>query len=131
MANDGAQPEILNKRALAIVSRVRDKLTGRDFPYETEGTLSIPRQVELLVQQATSHENLCQCYIGWSAALFSPSFFCLTEFLFCFLLILLLFLLVHHRISLVSSLGYPCPFYRLQVKTGLYWFLPSFFFYPN
>ena len=75
MANDGAQPEILNKRALAIVSRVRDKLTGRDFPYETEGTLSIPRQVELLVQQATSHENLCQCYIGWSAALFSPSFF--------------------------------------------------------
>jgi len=63
--NDGAQPEILNKRALAIVSRVRDKLTGRDFPYETEGTLSIQRQVELLVQQATSHENLCQCYIGW------------------------------------------------------------------
>ena len=65
VTNDGAQPEILNKRALAIVSRVRDKLTGRDFPYETEGTLSIQRQVELLVQQATSHENLCQCYIGW------------------------------------------------------------------
>lgn len=65
MANDGPQPEILNKRALAIVSRVRDKLTGRDFPNETEGTLGIDRQVELLIQQATSHENLCQCYIGW------------------------------------------------------------------
>lgn len=66
VANDGGpQPEILNKRALAIVSRVRDKLTGRDFPIETEGTLSIDRQVELLIQQATSHENLCQCYIGW------------------------------------------------------------------
>ena len=65
VANDGPQPEILNKRALAIVSRVRDKLTGRDFPNETEGTLSIQRQVELLIQQATSHENLCQCYIGW------------------------------------------------------------------
>jgi len=65
VANDGAQPEILNKRALAIVSRVRDKLTGKDFPNETEGTLSIQRQVELLIQQATSHENLCQCYIGW------------------------------------------------------------------
>lgn len=63
--NDGPQPEILNKRALAIVSRVRDKLTGKDFPNETEGTLSIRRQVELLIQQATSHENLCQCYIGW------------------------------------------------------------------
>nr|WIM49540.1 HIF1a pathway protein [Daphnia magna] len=64
-ANDGPQPEILNKRALTIVSRVRDKLTGRDFPNETEGTLGIDRQVELLIQQATSHENLCQCYIGW------------------------------------------------------------------
>jgi len=65
VVNDGPQPEILNKRALTIVSRVRDKLTGRDFPNETEGTLSIDRQVELLIQQATSHENLCQCYIGW------------------------------------------------------------------
>ena len=65
VTNDGPQPEILNKRALAIVSRVRDKLTGRDFPNETEGLLSIQRQVELLIQQATSHENLCQCYIGW------------------------------------------------------------------
>lgn len=63
--NEGPQPEILNKRALTIVSRVRDKLTGRDFPNETEGTLGIDRQVELLIQQATSHENLCQCYIGW------------------------------------------------------------------
>ena len=65
VANDGAQPEILNKRALAIVSRLRDKLTGKDFPNETEETLSIQRQVELHLQQATSHEDLCQCYIDW------------------------------------------------------------------
>jgi hypothetical protein len=50
VVNDGPQPEILNKRALTIVSRVRDKLTGRDFPNETEGTLSIDRQVELLIR---------------------------------------------------------------------------------
>ncbi|XP_063386567.1 serine/threonine-protein kinase mTOR [Cydia fagiglandana] len=54
----------LNKRALGIVNRVRDKLTGRDFPHIDE-TVSVQKQVELLIQQATSNENLCQCYIGW------------------------------------------------------------------
>ncbi|KAL4707893.1 hypothetical protein ACJJTC_010328 [Scirpophaga incertulas] len=54
----------LNKRALAIVNRVRDKLTGRDFPHIDE-KVSVQQQVDLLIQQATSNENLCQCYIGW------------------------------------------------------------------
>ncbi|CAB3230731.1 unnamed protein product [Arctia plantaginis] len=54
----------LNKRALAIVNRVRDKLTGRDFPHIDE-IVSVQKQVELLIQQATSNENLCQCYVGW------------------------------------------------------------------
>jgi len=31
--------------------------------------IKMQRQVELLIQQATSHENLCQCYIGWSVPL--------------------------------------------------------------
>ncbi|XP_075220340.1 serine/threonine-protein kinase Tor [Lycorma delicatula] len=60
---DGSQPEALNKKALAIVTRVREKLTGRDFAHEE--TLTVQRQVELLIQQATANENLCQCYIGW------------------------------------------------------------------
>ncbi|KAK0179190.1 hypothetical protein PV327_008004 [Microctonus hyperodae] len=60
---DNSQPEALNKKALAIVTRVRDKLTGRDFLHEE--TLSVQRQVQLLIQQATNNENLCQCYIGW------------------------------------------------------------------
>uniref|UniRef100_A0A224XHF0 Serine/threonine-protein kinase TOR n=1 Tax=Panstrongylus lignarius TaxID=156445 RepID=A0A224XHF0_9HEMI len=60
---DGSQPETTNKKALAIVTRVKEKLTGRDFAHEE--TLTVPRQVELLIQQATSNENLCQCYIGW------------------------------------------------------------------
>jgi hypothetical protein len=25
----------------------------------------VQKQVDLLIQQATSNENLCQCYIGW------------------------------------------------------------------
>ncbi|KAG5838758.1 hypothetical protein ANANG_G00226970 [Anguilla anguilla] len=57
------QPEALNKKAIQIINRVRDKLTGRDFSHDE--TLDVPTQVELLIKQATSHENLCQCYIGW------------------------------------------------------------------
>lgn len=60
---DNNQPEALNKKALAIITRVRDKLTGRDFSHEE--SLSVQRQVDLLIQQATNNENLCQCYIGW------------------------------------------------------------------
>ncbi|KAI8439629.1 hypothetical protein MSG28_013348 [Choristoneura fumiferana] len=54
----------LNMRALGIVNRVRDKLTGRDFPHIDE-IVTVQKQVELLIQQATSNENLCQCYVGW------------------------------------------------------------------
>lgn len=60
---DSNQPEALNKKALAITNRVRDKLTGRDFSHDQ--MLSVQRQVDLLIQQATNNENLCQCYIGW------------------------------------------------------------------
>lgn len=60
---DGSQPESVNKKAVLIITRVRDKLTGNDFP--NEDTLTVQKQVDLLIQQATSNENLCQCYIGW------------------------------------------------------------------
>ncbi|GAB6019044.1 hypothetical protein CHUAL_000671 [Chamberlinius hualienensis] len=60
---DNNYPEALNKKALQIVNRVRDKLTGRDF--SPNKTLEVEAQVDLLIRQATSHENLCQCYIGW------------------------------------------------------------------
>lgn len=57
------QPEALNKKALAIITRVREKLTGHDF--DKNVGVSVEKQVELLIKQATSNENLCQCYIGW------------------------------------------------------------------
>ncbi|XP_071144772.1 serine/threonine-protein kinase mTOR-like isoform X1 [Mytilus edulis] len=60
---DNSTSEVLNKKAVQIVQRVRDKLTGKDFP--TEESIDVSTQVELLIKQATSHENLCQCYIGW------------------------------------------------------------------
>jgi FKBP12-rapamycin complex-associated protein len=56
-------PELLNSRAVAVVNRVSNKLTGRDFnPRET---LIVKTQVDKLIHQATSLENLCQCYVGW------------------------------------------------------------------
>ena len=45
-------------RAVEIMSRVKEKLTGSDF--HREQPVDIPTQVELLIKQATSHENLCQ-----------------------------------------------------------------------
>lgn len=56
-------PEMRNSRAVNVVDRVSNKLTGRDF--NPNVTLDVPTQVDKLIQQATSLENLCQCYIGW------------------------------------------------------------------
>ncbi|KRY15256.1 Serine/threonine-protein kinase mTOR [Trichinella patagoniensis] len=65
----GFQPsEFVSRKALDIIQRIRDKLTGRDFSSAcptTSKSLTVQAQVDLLIQQALSHENLCQCYIGW------------------------------------------------------------------
>ena len=55
--------EVLNQRALAVIDRVSDKLTGRDFG--GNDSLSVPVQVQKLIIQATSYENLCVAYVGW------------------------------------------------------------------
>jgi len=60
---DAAGREALNARALAVVLRVRAKLSGRDFA--ATGSLSPEDQVSRLVEQATSHENLAVLYMGW------------------------------------------------------------------
>lgn len=62
-ADNGQPAEVINKKARQIVDRVKQKLTGQDF--QKEETISVNRQVDLLIQQATNNENLCQCYIGW------------------------------------------------------------------
>lgn len=55
----------LNKKAVEIVNRILDKLTGRDFnPNER---LTIDKQIDLLIKEATSNENLSQLYVGWCA----------------------------------------------------------------
>ncbi|OCH96265.1 FAT-domain-containing protein [Obba rivulosa] len=57
--------EIRNERAVFVYNRVQNKLTGRDF--NPEVSLSVPEQVDKLIIQATSLENLCQCFSGWCA----------------------------------------------------------------
>jgi len=61
-AAHAGDPEI-NRRAVKAMNRVVQKLNGRDFP--NENALAVPDQIEKLIKMATSHENLCQCYVGW------------------------------------------------------------------
>jgi serine/threonine-protein kinase mTOR len=63
-----AHEEALNEKALKVIRRVQDKLTGTDFPDSSDGEpLSVPDQIQRLIVQATSCENLCQLFIGWCA----------------------------------------------------------------
>ncbi|KAL8826647.1 MAG: hypothetical protein Q9170_007322 [Blastenia crenularia] len=55
--------EVQNARAIQVLARVKEKLTGRDFKPSEE--LNVEDQVQKLIRQATSVENLCQHYIGW------------------------------------------------------------------
>lgn len=85
---------MLNKKATAVMARMSDKLTGRDFSnssfssisnrhslnhgdltsgdsHEVEHGLSVKLQVKKLILQATSNENLCQNYLGYGAVDFT------------------------------------------------------------
>ncbi|KAJ6793513.1 serine/threonine-protein kinase TOR [Iris pallida] len=86
----GDANEVLNERAVVVMSRMSNKLTGRDFSSgsslpgaassiqhvdhstsvsgdarEVDHGLPVKLQVQKLIVQATSHENLCQNYVGW------------------------------------------------------------------
>lgn len=84
-----ASEEALNERALKVIRRVQDKLNGRDFhsspeedhnPHhyaqaatagggggEGDAPLDVQDQVQRLIVQATSSENLSQLFVGWCA----------------------------------------------------------------
>ncbi|KAH8649050.1 armadillo-type protein [Xylariales sp. PMI_506] len=57
------EAESQNARALEVLDRVNQKLTGRDFKPSEE--LDVVTQVNKLIMEATRLENLCQHYIGW------------------------------------------------------------------
>lgn len=47
---------------MEVIGRIEAKLTGSDF---TDESIDIETQVDLLIKQATSIENLCQLFPGW------------------------------------------------------------------
>ena len=64
-----AQQELLTDKAVTVIRRVMDKLTGLDF-YEPSSlaapvALDVPEQVDRLIIQATANENLCLSFLGW------------------------------------------------------------------
>ena len=61
LADDGGVA--LNEKALKVIRRVQDKLQGSDFG--NDEPLVVSEQVNKLILQATSNENLCLCFIGW------------------------------------------------------------------
>ncbi|KAI8682353.1 Non-specific serine/threonine protein kinase [Fusarium sp. Ph1] len=63
MVNGAQEVESQNARAVEVLDRVAQKLTGRDFKNNEE--LDVINQVNKLIMEATKLENLCQHYIGW------------------------------------------------------------------
>jgi len=60
----------LNDRAVQVMKRMGDKLTGRDAiidgaPGNVNNAENVEKQVKRLIEQAMNHENLCQLYVGW------------------------------------------------------------------
>jgi FKBP12-rapamycin complex-associated protein len=59
---------VVHSGALNALNRVASKLTGRDYRSRLHNQVaSVPEQVDLLITEATSVENLCQAYVGWCA----------------------------------------------------------------
>jgi Phosphatidylinositol 3- and 4-kinase/FAT domain/FKBP12-rapamycin binding domain/Domain of unknown function (DUF3385)/FATC domain len=59
--------KIAERRAADAIGRVEKKLTGLDFD-DCEGAVDEKVQVDKLIEQATSIENLCQLFPGWVAS---------------------------------------------------------------
>ena len=53
----------INARALQVVDRVQQKLTGRDF--KPTVSLAVNEQVDKLIASATMVENLAVMFVGW------------------------------------------------------------------
>lgn len=62
-ATDSEAKEVQNARALQVLARVKEKLTGKDGRVGEEA--GVNEQVARLIGEATNLENLCQHYIGW------------------------------------------------------------------
>ncbi len=62
LEDQDAARETQNQRAVEVLARVKEKLTGKDF--RNEEALRVDVQVDKSIREATNLENLCQHYIG-------------------------------------------------------------------
>jgi FKBP12-rapamycin complex-associated protein len=62
-SNNLRENDVANRKAIQVITRITSKLHGKDF--NNTDPLSVSEQVQRLIQQAQSEENLCQCYYGW------------------------------------------------------------------
>ena len=56
--------EVADERAAIALQRVSDKLYGQDFGDRRE-SLTVEKQVDLLINEAKNVENLCSLFTGW------------------------------------------------------------------
>ena len=63
LAGELEMTDLLNKKAIEVLDRVMEKLTGNDFNDCKE--LSVTEQIDRLIKEARSVKNLSQSYIGW------------------------------------------------------------------
>lgn len=66
------QQQELTEKAVVVIRRVLDKLTGLDFAevntttgVSSQTALEVEEQVDRLIREATSNENLSQSFFGW------------------------------------------------------------------
>ena len=61
--NDEIESEELNKIAKIVLERISNKLSGTEFYPEI--VYNVKEQVDKLINEAMSYENLAQSYLGW------------------------------------------------------------------
>eukprot|EP00656_Telonema_subtile_P051269 TRINITY_DN6855_c0_g1_i1.p1 TRINITY_DN6855_c0_g1~~TRINITY_DN6855_c0_g1_i1.p1 ORF type:complete len:1752 (-),score=590.30 TRINITY_DN6855_c0_g1_i1:111-5366(-) len=65
-SHNSVEEELRSTAQQDAIDRVRSKLTGKDFQPFNE-VLDVPHQVNRLIEEATSHENLSKLFKGWCA----------------------------------------------------------------
>ena len=103
MNEPGARQEVRNERVLLVYNRAQCKLTGtcgrmpmslqlaivnQGQDFDPDNVLTVPEQVDKLILQATSVENLCQCFSGWYVTSYS---------------FLVLYRFTNHRLGVISG----------------------------
>ncbi|CAB3374703.1 Hypothetical predicted protein [Cloeon dipterum] len=64
--NKQKAPQERNAFAMGVLRRVKAKLEGRDVEPAAGRAMTVQEQVDMIISQSTSLDNLCQHYEGWT-----------------------------------------------------------------